>query len=319
MKPTYSVVVPVFNEAESLSEMYRRLTEVMRSLKAPWEIIFINDGSADETPHILTDLKKKDDHVRVVEFVRNFGHQIAITAGMDVAEGKAVVIIDADLQDPPEVIPELIARWKEGYEVVYAVRAEREGETWLKEFTARLFYRLIFRITEVKIPLDTGDFRLLDEKVVAVLRHMREKHRFPRGMAAWVGFRQIGVPYRRHARFAGKTKYPLAKMIQLALNAITSFSYFPLQMATYLGFICAGIAAVAIPIVVILRLTGSGAFFGQATTLISVLFLGGVQLICVGILGEYIGRVYDEVKGRPLYIMREEEKRPASPRARKKN
>jgi dolichol-phosphate mannosyltransferase len=216
------------------------------------------------------------------------------------------------------VIPDLIVRWKQGYEVVYAIRSEREGETWLKEFTAKLFYRLIYRITDVKIPLDTGDFRLLDEKVVAVLRTMRERHRFLRGMAAWVGFRQIGVPYRRHARFAGKTKYPLGKMIRLALNAVTSFSYFPLQMATYLGFFCAGIAAIAIPIVVVLRLTGSGAFFGQATTLISVLFLGGVQLICVGILGEYIGRVYDEVKGRPLYIMREEENRSVSPRAGKK-
>ncbi len=258
-------------------------------------------------PSCWRNLKHSDRRVRVVEFVRNFGHQIAVTAGMDVAEGRAVVVIDADLQDPPEVIPDLVARWKEGYEVVYAVRAEREGETWLKEFTAKLFYRLIFRITDVKIPMDTGDFRLLDEKVVAVMRTMRERHRFLRGMAAWVGFRQIGVPYRRHARFAGKTKYPLGKMIRLALNAITSFSYFPLQIATYAGFFCAAIAAIAIPVVIILRLTGSGAFFGQATTLISVLFLGGVQLICVGIIGEYLGRLYDEVKGRPLYIKREDD------------
>jgi glycosyltransferase involved in cell wall biosynthesis len=318
MKPTYSVVVPVFNEAESLAEMHRRLAAVMSSLGKPWEIIFVNDGSSDQTAEKLRNIQARDEHVRTVEFVRNFGHQIAVTAGMDIAQGGAVIIIDADLQDPPEVIPDLVARWKEGYEVVYAVRAEREGETWLKEFTAKLFYRLIYRITDVKIPLDTGDFRLLDEKVVAILRTMRERHRFLRGMAAWVGFRQIGVPYRRHARFAGKTKYPLGKMVRLALNAVTSFSYFPLQMATYLGFFCAGIAAIAIPIVVILRLTGSGAFFGQATTLISVLFLGGVQLIGVGILGEYLGRVYDEVKGRPLYIKREEEKSPASPRTGKK-
>jgi polyisoprenyl-phosphate glycosyltransferase len=318
MKPTYSVVVPVFNEAESLAEMHRRLAAVMASLGKPWEIIFVNDGSSDQTAEMLRNIQARDEHVRTVEFVRNFGHQIAVTAGMDIAQGGAVIIIDADLQDPPEVIPDLVARWKEGYEVVYAVRAEREGETWLKEFTAKLFYRLIYRITDVKIPLDTGDFRLLDEKVVAILRTMRERHRFLRGMAAWVGFRQIGVPYRRHARFAGKTKYPLGKMVRLALNAVTSFSYFPLQMATYLGFFCAGIAAIAIPIVVILRLTGSGAFFGQATTLISVLFLGGVQLIGVGILGEYLGRVYDEVKGRPLYIKREEEKSPASPRTGKK-
>jgi dolichol-phosphate mannosyltransferase len=318
MKPKYSVVVPVFNEAESLSELYRRLAEVMRSLEEPWEIIFVNDGSTDETSDRLQEIQGKDDHIRVAEFVRNFGHQIAVTAGMDLAEGGAVIIIDADLQDPPEVIPDLIARWKQGYEVVYAVRSEREGETWLKEFTAKLFYRLIYRITDVKIPLDTGDFRLLDEKVIAVLRTMRERHRFLRGMAAWVGFRQIGVPYRRRARFAGKTKYPLGKMVRLALNAVTSFSYFPLQLATYLGFLCAGIAAIAIPIVIVLRLTGSGAFFGQATTLISVLFLGGVQLIGVGILGEYLGRVYDEVKGRPLYILRKEENRSISPRMGKK-
>ncbi|HEY5117960.1 MAG TPA: glycosyltransferase family 2 protein [Anaerolineales bacterium] len=317
MKPVYSIVVPVFNEADNLSELHRRLAEVMNSLDETWEVIFINDGSTDESSNFLSALRKKDNHVRVVEFVRNFGHQIAATAGMDTAEGEAVVIIDADLQDPPEVIPELIARWKQGYEVVYAVRSEREGETWLKEFTAKLFYRLIYRITDVKIPLDTGDFRLLDQKVVAVLRNMRERHRFLRGMAAWVGFRQIGVSYRRHARFAGKTKYPLGKMIRLALNAVTSFSFFPLQMAAYLGFICAGIAAIAIPVVIVMRLTGSGAFFGQATTLISVLFLGGVQLICVGILGEYIGRIYDEVKGRPLYIKREETIPPSKP-ARKK-
>jgi dolichol-phosphate mannosyltransferase len=307
MKPVYSVVVPVFNEAESIAEMHHRLSQVMETLREPWEVVYVNDGSTDESSRLLAGLKQSDRRIRVVEFVRNFGHQIAVTAGMDVADGRAVIVIDADLQDPPEVIPDLVARWKEGYEVVYAVRAEREGETWLKEFTAKLFYRLIFRITDVKIPMDTGDFRLLDEKVVAVMRTMRERHRFLRGMAAWVGFRQIGVPYRRHARFAGKTKYPLGKMIRLALNAITSFSYFPLQVATYAGFLCAGVAAIAIPIVVVLRLTGSGAFFGQATTLISVLFLGGVQLICVGILGEYLGRIYDEVKGRPLYIKREDD------------
>jgi len=228
-----------------------------------------------------------------------------VTAGLDYARGDAVVIIDADLQDPPEVIPDLVARWREGYEVVYAVRTEREGESWFKLFTASLFYRLIFRITDVKIPMDTGDFRLLDRKVVNVLKTMRERHRFLRGMAAWVGFRQIGVPYKRAARFAGSTKYPFKKMLRLALTAITGFSYFPLQVATYLGFIAAGLALIFIPIVVIERLIGNQAFFGQATTLVSVLFLGGVQLICLGILGEYIGRIYDEVKGRPLYIVRE--------------
>jgi polyisoprenyl-phosphate glycosyltransferase len=306
MKPVVSIIVPIFNEAESIAELYRQLVGVLDSTSELWELLLINDGSSDDSAEIIRGLRAKDPRVHMIDFVRNFGHQIAVTAGLDAAQGDAVVIIDADLQDPPEVILEMLAKWKAGYEVVYAVRTEREGESWFKEISAKLFYRLIFLITDVNIPLDTGDFRLLDAKVVRALRQMRERHRFLRGMAAWVGFRQIGVPYRRHARFAGKTKYPFRKMIRLALNAITSFSYFPLQLATYMGFICAGVAAIAIPIVIILRLTGMGAFTGQATTLISVLFLGGVQLICVGILGEYIGRVYDEVKGRPLYIAREE-------------
>jgi dolichol-phosphate mannosyltransferase len=243
--------------------------------------------------------------VRPVIFARNFGHQIAVTAGLDYACGKAAVIIDADLQDPPEVILELAKKWREGYEVVYAVRAEREGESWFKKFTASLFYRIILRITDVKIPLDTGDFRLIDRKVVNVMKTMRERHRFLRGMSAWVGFKQVGVKYKRAARHAGETKYPFRKMLRLALNAVTSFSYFPLQMATYIGFFAAGIAILAIPVVVYMRITGLQAFLGQATTLISVLFLGGVQLISLGILGEYIGRLYDEAKGRPLYIVRE--------------
>jgi len=209
------------------------------------------------------------------------------------------------LQDPPEAIPDLIAKWREGYEVVYAVRAEREGETWFKKTTAALFYRIVHRITDVKIPVDTGDFRLMDRKVVDVLKTMRERHRFPRGMSAWVGFRQIGVPYKRAARQAGVTKYPFSKMLKLALNAITGFSYFPLQLATYFGFAAAGLAIIAIPVVIIMRLAGHGTFLGQATTLIAVLFLGGVQLISLGVLGEYLGRIYDEVKGRPLYIVRE--------------
>jgi glycosyltransferase involved in cell wall biosynthesis len=243
--------------------------------------------------------------LRAVIFARNFGHQIAVTAGLDYARGDAVVIIDADLQDPPEVILDMIAKWREGYEVVYAVRAEREGETWFKEFTASLFYRLIYRITDVNIPLDTGDFRLLDRKVVAVMGQMRERHRFLRGMSVWVGFRQIGVPYKRAARYAGQTKYPFKKMLKFATDAITSFSYFPLQLAMYLGFLAAGFSILAIPVVITLRASGSQAFFGQATTLISVLFLGGVQLISLGILGEYVGRLYDEAKGRPLYIVSE--------------
>ena len=304
-KITYSIVVPIYNEKDNIPELHRRVSEVMKSTRKHWELVLVDDGSTDGSTDMIRELSKKDKHVRPVIFARNFGHQIAITAGWDYARGDAVVIIDADLQDPPELILEMAEKWKEGYEVVYAVRAEREGESWFKLWTASLFYRIIFRITDVEIPLDTGDFRLMDRKVVDVLKSMRERHRFPRGMSAWVGFKQIGVKYKRAARTAGETKYPFRKMFRLALNAITGFSYFPLQVATYIGFISAGIAAIAIPIVIYLRLTGSQAFFGQATTLIAVLFLGGVQLISLGILGEYIGRLYDEAKGRPLYIVRE--------------
>lgn len=303
MKPTFTIIAPVFNEVESLDILYERISQVMDTTGEPWELVLVDDGSTDGSTDKMRALAQRDNRVRPVIFARNFGHQIAVTAGLDYARGDAVVIIDADLQDPPEVILDLIAKWREGYEVVYAVRTERVGETWFKKFTASLFYRLIFRITDVKIPLDTGDFRLLDRKVVDVMCSMRERHRFLRGMAAWVGFKQIGVGYKREARFAGATKYPFKKMFKLALNAITGFSYFPLQLATYVGFIAAGISAIAIPLVVIARLMGNGTFLGQATTLIAVLFLGGVQLICLGILGEYIGRIYDEVKGRPLYIV----------------
>ena len=300
----FSIAVPVYNERESLPELYKRVQDVMDALGEPWELVLIDDGSSDGSTEVIHELARADKRIRPVIFARNFGHQIAITAGLDYSRGEAVVIMDADLQDPPEVIPDLIAKWQEGFEVVYAIRESREGETWFKKATASFFYRLINRITDVKIPLDTGDFRLLDRAVANTLNRMRERHRFPRGMAAWVGFRQIGVPYSRAARFAGETKYPLKKMIRLALNAITSFSYFPLQLATYVGFFCAGISALAIPVVIALRLAGSQAFFGQATTLIAVLFLGGVQLISLGILGEYVGRLYDEAKGRPLYIVR---------------
>jgi dolichol-phosphate mannosyltransferase len=305
MPVTFSIVAPIFNELENLPELYRRMRDVMSATRETWELLLVDDGSTDGSTESIMELAKQDKHVRPVIFARNFGHQVAITAGWDYARGDAVVTIDADLQDPPEAIPELIAKWREGYEVVYAVRAEREGETWFKKTTAALFYRIVHRITDVKIPVDTGDFRLMDRKVVDVLKTMRERHRFPRGMSAWVGFRQIGVPYKRAARHAGVTKYPFKNMLKLALNAITGFSYFPLQLATFFGFIAAGLAIIAIPVVIIMRLAGHGAFLGQATTLIAVLFLGGVQLISLGMLGEYLGRIYDEVKGRPLYIVRE--------------
>lgn len=304
-KITYSIIAPIYNEIDNLPELVRRVKEVMDSSNESWELILVDDGSTDGSTEKIRELAKQDKTIRPVIFARNFGHQVAITAGWDYARGDAVVIIDADLQDPPEVILELAKKWKEGYEVVYAVRSEREGETWFKKITASLFYRLIYKITDVKIPVDTGDFRLMDRKVVNVLKQMKERHRFPRGMSAWVGFKQIGVTYKRAARVAGVTKYPFSKMLRLALNAITGFSYFPLQVATFFGFISAGISILAIPLVVILRLIGSHFFEGQTTTLISVLFLGGVQLISLGILGEYVGRLYDEAKGRPLYIVRE--------------
>jgi len=304
--PEISVIAPVFNEVQSLPEFYRRVRQVLDGLGVRWELLLVDDGSTDGSTDLIRQLAREDARVRALIFARNFGHQLAVTAGLDHCRGRAAIIIDSDLQDPPEVMADLIARWREGYEVVYAVRAEREGESWFKLFTASLFYRLIYRITDVKIPLDSGDFRLLDRQVVDVLKTMRERHRFLRGMSVWVGFRQTGVPYRRAARFAGQTKYPLRKMLKFAFDAITSFSYLPLQLATYLGFAAALLSILAIPVVIILRQSGMQAFLGQATTLIAVLFLGGVQLISLGILGEYIGRLYDEAKGRPLYILREE-------------
>ena len=306
MKPQFSIVAPVFNEVGNVAELPRRVKTTMLEAGEEWELILVDDGSTDSSTEKIRELAEQDKHVRPVIFARNFGHQIAATAGLDYSRGQAVVMIDSDLQDPPEVIKDLIAKWREGFEVVYAVRAEREGETWFKLFTARLFYRLIYRITDVDIPMDTGDFRLLDRKVVQVLNQMRERHRFLRGLSVWVGFKQTGVDYKRAARFSGETKYPLKKMVKFAWDAITSFSYFPLQVAMYLGFMSAGLSILAIPLVAVLRLTTAGhELTGQATTLIAVLFLGGVQLISLGILGEYIGRLFDQAKGRPLYIVRE--------------
>jgi polyisoprenyl-phosphate glycosyltransferase len=303
MKPTFSVIAPNYNEIETLPEFYRRVSEVLNNTGEPWELVLIDDGSLDGTADLIRKLAQEDPRVRPVILARNFGHQIAVTAGLDYSRGDAVTIIDSDLQDPPEVIKEMIDKWREGYEVVYAVRAEREGESWFKLWTASLFYRLIFRITDVKIPLDTGDFRLMDRKVVNVLNSMRERHRFLRGMSAWVGFKQVGVPYKRVARFAGESKYPFKKMFRLAINAITGFSYFPLQLATYLGFGAAGLSILMIPVVIILRSLTRAQLLGQASTLVAVLFFGGVQLISLGIIGEYLGRVYDEVRGRPLYTV----------------
>jgi dolichol-phosphate mannosyltransferase len=302
-RPTLSIVAPVYNEEAILHELYNRISETMTALDGTWELVLVNDGSWDRSYEIMQELRQKDERVRIVNFSRNFGHQIAITAGTDYAQGQAVVIIDADLQDPPGVILDMVAKWREGYEVIYAIRKQRKGETWFKLATAKMFYRIINKITGVDIPLDTGDFRLLDRKAVDTLRRIREHHRFMRGLSVWIGFKQTGVEYVREERFAGETKYPLSKMLRFALDGITSFSYLPLQLATYLGFIIAGLSVLGILLTIVWRLSGSHAFEGQATTLVMVLFLGGIQLISLGIIGEYLGRIYDEVKQRPLYIV----------------
>ncbi len=302
--PVYSVVAPVFNEEETLPHFYDRVMAAMERLGEPFELVLINDGSRDGSFRAMRALHERDPRVRVVDFSRNFGHQIAISAGLDHARGQAVIIIDSDLQDPPEVILELIARWRDGAEVVYAQRATRRGETRFKLLTAAIFYRLIARITSVDIPRDTGDFRLLDRRVVDALVAMREHHRFMRGLSVWVGFRQEAVRYERQERFAGTTKYPLSKMIRFSLDAITSFSHLPLQLATSVGFALAGISLLGILVAAIVRIFVPGAIIGQATTLIIVLLLGGIQLIFLGVIGEYLGRIYDEVRARPLYIVR---------------
>jgi glycosyltransferase involved in cell wall biosynthesis len=304
-KPVISIVVPVFNEEEVLPELYKRMQQAMDGFGQPWELILIDDGSRDRSAEIIADLNGKDSRVKGISFSRNFGFQEAVTAGLAHASGEAVILSDADLQDPPEVIPEMVARWREGNDVVYGVRANRQGETWFKKMTAKVFYRTIHRITSVDIPLDTGDFRLMDRRVVDAILRMPERNRFLRGMVPWVGFKQSGLDYERQARFAGESKFKsVRQMLPFALDAITSFSYFPLQLATYLGFFIAAISLIAIIVVILLRLFGSHQeLTGQATTLVAVLFLGGVQLISLGIIGEYLGRIYDEVKGRPLFLV----------------
>jgi polyisoprenyl-phosphate glycosyltransferase len=302
--PTFSIVAPVFNERETVEAFYTRTIAVMEGVGDSFELVLVDDGSTDGSYQVMRALHERDARVRVVEFSRNFGHQIAISAGLDHARGRCVIIIDSDLQDPPEVIPEMIEHWKAGAEVVYAQRRARSGETRFKLLTAAAFYRLIGRITAVDIPRDTGDFRLLDRAVVDALVAMREHHRFMRGLSAWVGFRQEAVQYERHERYAGQTKYPLMKMVRFSVDAITGFSYIPLQLATSLGFVLAGISLLGILIAAVIRLT-THAIVGQASTLILVLLMGGIQLIFLGIIGEYLGRIYDEVRARPLYIVRE--------------
>ncbi|MBP7213692.1 MAG: glycosyltransferase family 2 protein [Anaerolineaceae bacterium] len=311
--PVFSVIVPVFNELENLPLLYSRVKEVMLKTGEEWELILVDDGSSDGSSDLIRELAKQDEHVRPVIFARNFGHQIAVTAGMDYSRGQAVTIIDADLQDPPEVILDLIEKWREGFQIVYAVRSEREGESWFKLATASLFYKLIYKMTDVKIPMNTGDFRLIDRTALNVINNMRERNRFLRGMGAWVGFKQIGVEYKRHARHAGQTHYPLKKMIQLALNAITGFSNTPLKLLTTGGVFLMGLSIVLLIIYLLLAIFNHFDLTYVLATWLTLIFLSGVLLTGMGILGEYIGRTYDEAKGRPLYIVAEGPEEPFDP------
>lgn len=302
-----SVVAPVYNEQE-LVELFVERTCAAVSAHA-FELVIVNDGSADETAAILDRIAASDERVRVVHLSRNFGHQAALTAGLEHAVGDVVAMIDADLQDPPELIPEMIERWSGGADVVYAVRKQREGETAFKLATASWFYKLFDKLAQVDLEPNSGDFRLLDRRALDALLAMTERSRFLRGMTVWVGFTQTAVPYERDARHAGETKYTLRKMLRFSLDAIASFSHLPLQLATYVGLLSAGLAFIAIPVVLALRLAGSYLpGFGSLT--IAILLLGGIQLIALGVIGEYVGRIYDEVKHRPLYIVREERNRP---------
>lgn len=301
----YSVVVPAYNEQEVLEETYRRLTEVMEQTNETYEIIFINDGSRDRTYEIAESLCKKDSRIKLINFSRNFGHQIAVTAGMEYSSGQAIVIIDADLQDPPHVILEMIKKWKDGYDVVYGQRLKREGETFFKKFTAKCFYRLLNKMTSMEIPVDTGDFRLIDRKVCDVMNQLQEKNRYVRGLVSWVGFKQTAVEYKRESRFAGETKYPLKKMIKLATDAILSFSYKPLRLAGFVGGILSACSFIYLIVVIIQKLFTETTQPGWASIFAIILFFNGVSLILHSITGEYVGRIYEETKNRPLYIVRE--------------
>jgi polyisoprenyl-phosphate glycosyltransferase len=300
-----SVVVPMYNEEEVVMESYKRLKEVMDSMNETYEIIFVNDGSRDRTPLIINEICEKDDKIKLIDFSRNFGHQIAITAGMDYAEGEAIVVIDGDLQDPPEVIPLMLKKWREGYDVVYGKRLERKGDSFFKKFTAAVFYRFLKKMTDVDIPIDTGDFRLIDRKVCEALKQVNERNRYIRGIISWLGFKQTGVEFSRDKRFAGTTKYPLKKMLRFAADAIASFSYKPLKLATYIGFTISFMSFIYLLYVLYLKFFTSITVVGWTSILVVTLLSNGIILMILGIIGGYIGRIYDEAKGRPLYIVKQ--------------
>jgi glycosyltransferase involved in cell wall biosynthesis len=306
MSGLISIVVPCFNEEEVLRTTNRRLISVLEQLSLRFEILYVDDGSTDGTAEILHELQALDERIRVICFSRNFGHQMAITAGLEHAAGDAVAIIDADLQDPPEVLADFVAKWMEGFQVVYGVRTERDGETAFKLWTAKIFYRTMGNLSDTEIPLDTGDFRLMDRRVVDALLAMPERDRFVRGMVSWLGFLQAAVPYHRAVRAAGVTKFSFFKMVKFATDGIVSFSILPRRLATWVGFAASGIALLGVVITVVERLMGvEGLVKGWASVLVAILFIGGVQLICMGIIGEYVGRIYGESKRRPLYVLRE--------------
>ncbi len=304
-KIDYSIVIPVYNEEEVIEHTYERLKTVMQSSDGNYELLFINDGSKDKSVDILLQLSEQDKTIKIVDFSRNFGHQIAITAGMDYASGNAIVIIDADLQDPPELILEMIQKWKEGYDVVYAKRTARKGETFFKKQTASAFYKTLRAMTEIDIPIDTGDFRLIDRKVCDQMNNIHEKNRFVRGLVSWVGFKQTAVEYERDERFAGETKYPLKRMLKLSLDGITSFSYKPLKLANYLGASLSLIGFVYMLIVLYQKLFTTTTVTGWSSIIVIQLFFSGITLMMLGVIGEYIGRIYDEAKNRPLYIVKD--------------
>lgn len=301
----YSIVIPVYNEEAVIAQTYRRLTQVMDSTMEPYELIFVNDGSSDHTTAMIQGFRDRDDAVKLITFSRNFGHQIAITAGMDYASGVAVVVIDADLQDPPELILDMIAKWKEGFDVVYAKRTKRKGETFFKKQTARLFYRLLKASTDLDIPTDTGDFRLLDRRVCEEMKRLPEKNRYVRGLVSWVGFRQTAVEYERDERLAGETKYPLKKMIKLSLDGLTSFSFKPLKMANYAGVVLITSGFTYLFVLLLLKVFTPAVIVGWNLVMAMQLLLTGFVLTMMGVIGEYIGRIYDETRDRPLYIVSE--------------
>lgn len=306
MQPIYSLIIPVYNEEATLKTLYQRVRAVMEQMDGPTELVLVNDGSRDRSLEMMRELHQQDPRVCYLSFARNFGHQIAVTAGLNFARGKVLVILDADLQDPPELIPSMVEQWRQGYEVVYAKRTQRHREGWFKRFTAYAFYRILKQLADVDIPTDTGDFCLLDRRVVNILNAMPERNRYLRGLRSWVGFRQTAVLFERDSRFAGEAKYTFRKSLGLAINGLVSFSKVPLRISTYLGLVAALGAMVMAGLVLYWRFfSPASPLTGYAAIAVAIFFLGAVQLFSIGILGEYIGRIYEEVKNRPLYTLAE--------------